>query len=222
MPRLGVTVIRPWLVFGLLATVAPLAACGEEASSTEGAGGSGGETSGAGASGATSSTSGGEGGTGAAGGATGVGGSGGTGGRSPCTPVTMGPLIVDDVETGGSSLAYELQGLEATLEHVLYVEFYDVAGPQAAMSYDLSQAPNDNYATCAQCLLAFVDVGGSSTPYFPVSGTLNVTTPDVSYSATSAGTFMNVQLAQVTLNGTTTELIPGGDCLLLSGSWSNP
>ncbi|MCA9645735.1 MAG: hypothetical protein KC492_33820, partial [Myxococcales bacterium] len=174
-------------------------------------GGTGGQTSGgsagssiggaSGSAGTAGQTAGGAAGLGSGGSAgnAGAAGTAGSAGAQSCTPVSLGALIVADTEMGGSSLAYELQGLDATLDDVIYVEFFDVAGAQTTGSFDLSQAPDDNYSTCAHCLLGFEDVGGSSTPFYPESGSLEVTQADTQYAGVSAGNFNKVVLRESTL-----------------------
>lgn len=180
------------------------------------AGCGGGDTTGTGGAGGSPSTGGSTGGGGTAG--SGAGGSGGS--TADCTPVALGELLLTDGEAGGSSLAFALTGLDPAVEHAIYLEFYDVAGPQIAGSFDLSQPPDDNYATCARCLLAFEDVNGAApTAYFQTSGALDVTAPDAAFTGKSAGTFDGVRLGQVTLEGTSTVPVAGGKCLLLTGAW---
>ena len=146
----------------------------------------------------------------------------GGGAALPCTEVTLGALLLVDTDPGGSSLAYELLGRGGAQEHALYVEFFDVAGPQVAGTYDLGAAPDDNYSTCARCLLAFEDVNGAApTPFFPSKGLLHVTLADAAFSGASTGTFEDVELAEVTLESTVTTRVPGGRCLSLSGGWDS-
>jgi len=199
-----------------------LLACSSNDGTSFGSGGSGGTSSGGTSSGGTSSGGTSSGGTSSGG--TSSGGAAGTGGTagSGCTPVVIGDFQLVDTETGGASLAYALSGLDATQEHVLYVEFFDVAGAQTAGSFDLSQPPDDNYSTCAHCLLAFEDVNGSApTAFFQESGSLVVSTPDTGYTGKSAGSFSNVRLVQVTLQGSTSTKVPNGRCLELSGAWDH-
>jgi len=160
-------------------------------------------------------------GAGGAGGGAGEGGQGGgAGGASDCTPVTLGEVLLLDAEPGGSSVAYALLGLDAAVEHALFVEFYDVAGPPTTGTFDLSLPPDDDYATCAHCLFAFEDVNGPTpTPYFQSGGNPVVTTADTEFTGVSGGNFDGVVLSEVTLTGTTTTPVPGGKCLSLSGSW---
>jgi len=148
------------------------------------------------------------------GGSTGQGGAGGKG--ESCTSIQLGSLLDVDTEAGGSSLAYELTGLNPNETHVLYLEFYDVAGPQIAGSYPLGQSPDDNYSSCAHCLLAFENFSiKSPTPFFATAGSMTVTTADTMFSGKSAGSLKDVVFREATLEGTKTVLVPDGRCLLL-------
>jgi len=131
--------------------------------------------------------------------------------------VTLGKPLDTDTQAGGSSLVFELLGLEPKEQHLLYVEFFDVAGPQVAGSFDLSKMPEDNYATCAHCVLAFENFSTPSpTKYFVEAGTMSVTAPDTAYAGKSAGTLSNVVLRESTLEKTVTTPVPGGRCLALA------
>jgi hypothetical protein len=205
-------------------------ACARADESTGPAGGAGGTTTTTSTSSTTSSTttstttpSGGAGGSGGgAGGLGGSGGAGGAGGAASCKPVSVGAFQLVDTEAGGSSLAYSLAGLDAAHEHVLFIEFFDVAGAQATGTFDLSQAPDTNYKTCAHCLLAYENFElATPTAYFPVSGQMQVTTADTAYTGVSAGTLVNVKLIEVTVESSQTTPVPGGGCLLLNGTWSH-
>jgi len=135
--------------------------------------------------------------------------------------VSLGSLLAVDTEAGGSSLAFSVVGANATQDHVLYIEFFDVGGAPTAGSFDLSQPPDDNYSTCARCLLAFEDLGGASTPYYPASGSLVVTTPDSSFTGFSAGTFQDVVLVESSLESSVTAPVSGGKCWALGGGWEH-
>jgi hypothetical protein len=199
----------------VLAQVLVLAGCGGDdfaahpgGATTSGSGGAGG----AGATSSSDSTS--------SSSTTGAGGAGGEGGSVACRPVTLGEVQFVDTRAGGSATLYTLLGLDPSQESALFVEFYDVAGPQTAGTFDLSQPPDDNYATCAHCLFAFEDLAAESPiPYFQTGGSLLVTTPDVGFTGASEGSFEAVVLSEVTLEGTSTTPVPGGRCLALDGSW---
>jgi hypothetical protein len=182
---------------------------------TGGTGGTGLTSTGTGTG--TASAGGGAGGT-----ATGTGGIGGAGGGPACTPVTLGALELTDTEPGGSSLTFALGGLAAGQDHYLFLEFFDQSGAQTAGSFDVSQAPDDNYSTCAHCVLVFENFNDASpTAYYPESGSIDVSEPDVSYTGESSGTLTNLRLVEVTIAQTVTTPVPNGACLsLASGPWN--
>lgn len=196
-------------------------ACGDS-SDTSPPGGTGGiSTAGTGGTGLSGTGTGTGTGTGSGGGAGAGGASGGTGGGggSACTPVTLGALELSDTETGGSSLAYTLQGLTPGKEHILFLEFFDQGSPQTVGSFDVSQPPDDNYSTCSHCVLVFENFSDASpTAYYPQSGTIDVAEPDVAYSAESSGTLTGLRLIEVTLNQTVTTPVPDGSCLTLTSA----
>lgn len=198
----------------LLLAAGTLACSSSESTSPSSVGAGGGATSAAstasGAGGASSSTA-------SASTSAASSGAGGTGGADACLPVTLGKPLDTDTQAGGSSLVFELLGLEPKEQHLLYVEFFDVAGPQVAGSFDLSKMPEDNYATCAHCVLAFENFSTPSpTKYFVEAGTMSVTAPDTAYAGKSAGTLSSVVLRESTLEKTVTTPVPGGRCLALA------
>jgi hypothetical protein len=150
------------------------------------------------------------------------GGAGGVGGSEPCTPVGVGAYVDVMTEEGGSNLLYDITGLDPASEDVLFVEFYDVAGFQTVGDFDLSQPPDNQYQTCAHCLVAYENFNDASPPaFFQASGTLHVTVPDITYSGATAGSFENVKLVEVTIDSSVSTPVPGGRCLLLNGSWDH-
>ncbi len=145
--------------------------------------------------------------------------SAGSGGAESCSPVTLGKQLDSDSAPGGSSLVFELAGLDSTEQDLLYLEFFDVAGPQKSGTFDLSLAPEDNYTSCAHCVLVFEDFTTMSpTKFFPVSGTMTVTTPDTALNAHSKGLLAELVLREVTLAKTVTTPVPKGRCLRLSAA----
>jgi len=164
----------------------------------------------------TSTDSGGSGGTAPEGGA------GGVGGGEPCTPVGVGAFVDVMTEQGGSNLIYDMTGLDPASQDVLFIEFYDVAGFQTAGDFDLSQAPDNQYQTCARCLVAYDNVNDPSPPaFFQSSGTMHITMPDITYTGVTAGSLENVKLVEVTIDNSVSTPVPGGRCLLLNGSWDH-
>lgn len=135
--------------------------------------------------------------------------------------MTLGNLLSVDTEAGGSSLVFSVEGPDATQDHVVYIEFFNVAGTPTEGSFDLSQSPDDNYSSCARCLLGFEDLGGASTPYYPASGSLVVTNADTSFSGVSSGIFQDVILVESTLTSSVTAPVVDGKCWSLGGGWEH-
>ena len=195
------------LLFGSLA---PACAGSKENAGTGASSGDGAQTTGAPSTTMTGS------------GGAGQGGATGGGGKTSCTPITMGAKVSVDTQPGGSSLVFDVKGLAANHTHIVYLEFYDVAGPQQAGAFDLSKAPDDNYKTCVHCLLAYESFETSApTAYFPTKGAMTVTTPDTAFSGSSAGSLKNVELHEVTVKGGTTTPVANGRCLSLAAATWN-
>lgn len=203
-------------------------ACQSDDGDAGGPGGTGGTATGSTTSHTPSTTTQGTGGAGNAdgGGGGAVGGAGGAGGGSDCTAVTITDMYDEEPwlqeDPPGSDLLYLMVGLDENQVHVLNIEFYAVGGAQTTGDFDLSQAPDNSYSTCAHCLFAWENAEGTpTTSYFQSGGTLHVTTADTAYDGTSAGTFLDVQLVEVELVGEEWTPVDGGKCLLLTGGWDH-
>jgi hypothetical protein len=149
-------------------------------------------------------------------------GTGGAGGGSGCTPISVGAKVDSDIEPGGSSLVFEVKGFAGSEQHVLFLEFFDGAGPQKAGSFTLGKAPDDNYGTCAHCVLVYEDFSAAApTAYFPTAGTLTVTTPDIGFTGSSAGSLKSIELHEVTVKGgMSTPVVPGKCVAIAAASWN--
>lgn len=104
--------------------------------------------------------------------------------------------------------------------HLLMVEFYQFGGPQTAGSFDLSDAPNNNYETCDNCIRVLVDIGdsGPATQFFPSSGNVNIEVPDEEGTGQSKGSLTDVTLFEVAIDPYTyrSEPINTGRCVHVS------
>ncbi|WP_146659678.1 hypothetical protein [Enhygromyxa salina] len=98
---------------------------------------------------------------------------------------------------------------------VLLLQFF---GSQMVGSVDLTSAQEANYATCATCVILFVD---ETTIFFQSEGTVEVTElgPELNEIA---GNIIGVTLEEVTVNPNTFEstLVPGGGCFEIEGSFN--
>jgi len=136
-----------------------------------------------------------------------------------CTVVSAtGPPVLIDQQAGSASYRVVLDDPalgDVAAEDDLVLQFYS----PAAGTFALGTAPNDDFATCAQCLLANVDPGGAAPrTFFQSAGsvTLGDDPTDGSLDATLSG----VELVEVTIGASYASTpVPGGACLSLT--WSN-
>jgi hypothetical protein len=118
------------------------------------------------------------------------------------------------VESNGANhvakMTVPVLGEEAA--NFLTMEFYS---PDVG-TFDLGSGGNANYASCLQCIIAYVE--GSGPAFFQSAGTLKVS-KDPTSSALDAE-LVDVTLVQVTIDYVTFEStpIPGGDCLQISSA----
>lgn len=108
-------------------------------------------------------------------------------------------------------------GFGGALPDLLWIEFY--ADVDQTGTYDLGSAgENDNYATCVQCVSAFVDVDNQAGDYesdlFQVSGTLTVAAGSAPSTQKVTITLTNLKLEEVTFDeeDLTSTPVPGGAC----------
>jgi hypothetical protein len=100
-----------------------------------------------------------------------------------------------------------------------FVNYNERVGPLGAGTFSLSEAPNDNRATCAECVSVFEDqLTESAVPaavFFQSAGSITL---DVNpRTQVLEGVLENVVLVEVTIDGATLESTPveGGRCLSL-------
>lgn len=183
------------------------------------AGAAGGAAAGAAGSAGSAGASGAGGSAGSAGSA-GSSGSAGAAGAGPCTAIDAASFVfggLDDVLPAAHFIGEVSPNLYGAEEEVMNLElFSDETG-----SFDLSAAPNDNYATCDQCVRVMADVSTSSLrEFFQESGTVTLDGSVGPFSGGILATLEDVRLVEVDIdmNGDyhSTPVV-GGDCLLLSG-----
>ncbi|EYF07299.1 PPC domain-containing protein [Chondromyces apiculatus] len=177
-----------WVAVGLL----PLAAlaCGDgEPSDGNGEGGQGGEA-----------------------------GAGGAGGGDGCVVVTVKDLrfdLQDDVVTG--YLGAVDPSIGGDLPDQFFFQFYnssDFMGPRTG-TFDLSAPPDDNFGTCANCILITEDFDGQTSQrfFFQSEGTLTLDRDPIA-ELDLAATVTGLRLVEVTLDETLASTpVPGGACL---------
>ncbi|MBS2032255.1 MAG: hypothetical protein JST54_30425 [Deltaproteobacteria bacterium] len=224
----------------VLAVAVLLAGCnGSSSSSSSGSSGHGSSgaasTGGTGASsgtGSTASSSSGSTGSSAASTAssssTASGGSSGSSGTSgSCTEITLGTwqAAAENATGGAAPTAFQAlaspdlgaDGVPDVAQIELYTDDVD--------TFDLSQYPNDNDATCEQCVRLFQDLradGGLARQFFQSRGTFAITAAD-SVAGLLEGSLSDVTLVEVTVDPTTSvsEPVPGGSCLHIASSSVN-
>ncbi len=161
---------------------------------------------------------------GSGGGGTGGSTSNGSGGMAPCVEIdaTTFSRIADDLgdQVYGSPPAQNIVG--AGLD-MFEIEFYEPNGGDQTGMFDLSQAPNDNYETCGQCVLAIADYDATRTIFYASQGTIDIDPASLPQGGKVDMTFTDVTLVEVTIDTVTlvSTPVPNGLCLhLASASFS--
>jgi cysteine-rich repeat protein len=157
------------------------------------------------------------------GGSSATGGSAGSGGDGGCTVIEP----IDTMLYFGSFASFALSArIDAPLPGYaktrLALELYDEGSGLPAGSFDLSQAPDDSYATCEHCVLlvAYDEVGQARRVFFQQSGSMKLDKLEWEDALAGAGSVSSVKLVEVTqaLDGSWHEVV-GGGCYELP-SWS--
>lgn len=205
-----------------------------------GSGGNGaGGTAGSDTGGAAGSQAGGEGGSGGTvtdGG--GAGGndasSGGAGGDIPdssidappgCVPISLVSIQPYPTSPDTVLFSYYFPETGGSDPDQILIEWFPPSGQNIeAGTYDLSQPPDDNYATCVHCVRGAEDIVGTeeTKSYYPASGSLIIHNIDTPLDGKSKGSLVNVKLVEVTIDQQTGQSTPvaGGSCLYInSASW---
>ena len=199
--------------WGLFATAAFVAGCGLVGNGDNGNGDGDGD---GGVIGPVAGSGGGGGAGGGDGGDAGTGdGGGGTYTEDCLETVSIDTLegfsVVNAVDGVGSVSGAPIDGFGDGY-HLLMVEFYQFGGPQVVGAFDLSEAPNNNYETCDNCVRVLVDIGdnGPATQYFPISGTLTVDVADEVGNGQSRGMLTDVEFLEVVIDPYTYRSAPVG------------
>jgi hypothetical protein len=126
---------------------------------------------------------------------------------------------------------YRINAIGGSSPDYVYVEFY---GPGVDPTFDgdkkgsftLGSGKEANFETCARCVLAEQDSGGSGDAlFFASGGTMVIASGSDQMHGFPTVTFSDVTLVEVTLDDTTSVStpVPNGRCLhLASGSMSFP
>ncbi|TNF24283.1 MAG: hypothetical protein EP329_25155 [Deltaproteobacteria bacterium] len=130
-----------------------------------------------------------------------------------CMQVTVGGANLVVAGTGLFRVDLSAEGAGAAdLTDLLQLEFYTTD----TGSFDLASGDNANYATCVQCVRAFLDIENSpSRQFFQTAGTLVVdAASDVSAGPAQVG-ITGLHLVEVTIDSSTYTSTPvaGGACI---------
>jgi hypothetical protein len=142
-----------------------------------------------------------------------------------CTPIVL--LGIQQYPTNPNTVlfSYYAPGTGSSAPDQVWIEWYPASGQtMAAGTFDLAQAPDDNYATCVHCVRGAEDLVGTDATktYFPESGTLILQSIHEPLDGQSKGALVNVKLVEVTLDPNTSQSTPvaNGSCLYISSaSW---
>jgi hypothetical protein len=202
-----------------------------------GSSGRGGGTSGdageggMGADGGTGGSSG-KGGAGGKGGSAGSGGSAGTGGsagQSSCPTITGQQVVAMSVEPPdpdfrGTTYSVTIQQqLVGSAEDYIGFQFYSGTSSdgQATGDHEFGMGIDDNFSSCARCLLVERDASSAGTQgntrFFATSGTMTIDDNSEQMDGRPSLTITNVTLEEVTIDDTTyvSTVVPDGDCYFI-------
>jgi hypothetical protein len=162
---------------------------------------------------------------GEAGGGGAAAGAAGAGGDGPvtCTPITLGAFSLGNMETTyanyGASFTPNL-GAAATDTFLLSIQGPPDYDGDETGTFDLSQNGDDNYKTCARCILAVEDPGADRTLYYVSEGTLVIDAASTQLTGNIDATVTNLKLIEVTIDDQdlTSTPVPNGKCLTVASA----
>jgi hypothetical protein len=86
-------------------------------------------------------------------------------------------------------------------------------------TFDLTENGDDNYKTCARCILVFGDVGANRTIYYASEGTLVIDPASTQLTGNIDATVTNLTLVEVKIaNDYTSTPVPNGRCLTVASA----
>ncbi|HOW50962.1 MAG TPA: hypothetical protein PLV42_02835 [bacterium] len=143
-----------------------------------------------------------------------------------CIPITATAITLDaELSKYVGPLSEPIGKVDMT--DMLSIEFYlDATTLPTELKvglYNLATPPNDNYATCTECVRILGDYdterGGYTRSFFQYDGTLEITEAQAD-SLKSKGNF-SARLVEVTIDKDTNRSTPvtGGACYEVTGSW---
>lgn len=163
--------------------------------------------------------------TGLGGEAGGGGAAAGAGGEGPvtCTPVAPGAFALADIDEAYAN--YEAPftpniGAAAADTFVLSIQGPPDYDGDATGTFDLTENGDDNYKTCARCILAVEDPGPGRTLYYASEGTLVIDAASTQLTGNIDATVTNLKLIEVTIDEEdfTSTPVPNGKCLTVASA----
>jgi hypothetical protein len=141
--------------------------------------------------------------------------------NATCTATVSGAQVIDQNPGDGSSISWSAPistDLGGGGPANLSIQFYSVAADPLTGTIDLSAGDQNNFATCAACMLVFTtDTTGALVKTFYQSGGSLALTEDPLATSHLSGTITNLSLIEVTIDQTSFMSTPvvGGVCLSL-------
>lgn len=134
-----------------------------------------------------------------------------TTGADGCIELTIDELLGTDI---GVPIAFNdtISVGEADVPDLFRIEFYD----DETGTFDLSMAPEDDYATCTKCVRLFEDDDGMTLArqYYQSEGTLEIAAETPPSSLAPTLTFTGVRLVEVTISDSFVSTpVEGGQCV---------
>jgi hypothetical protein len=141
------------------------------------------------------------------------------GGPAECTPITLSPFGQARVE-----LSYAIYATSFT-PNIVTAADDDFRVAMQGLPYDgdktgtfdLTQNGDDNYKTCARCLLVYADNGKKV--FYPSAGTLEIAPESKALGGSMDATITNLTLVEVTIaDDLTSTPVPNGACLTVASA----
>ena len=159
--------------------------------------------------------------SGEGGAAAGAAGAGGASESQPvaCTPITVGAFGEPQVDF---SFAVYVTSFTPNIGTVASDNFrLAFAGPPAdghrTGTFDLTQNGDDNYLTCARCVLVYAD--GGQKIFYQSEGALQIAAGSKQLGGTIDATITNLKLIEVTIDGDSVSTpVPNGACLTVASA----
>jgi hypothetical protein len=146
----------------------------------------------------------------------------GGGGPVTCTPITLDSFELGDLDPAyvnyTASFTPNIQAATAD-SFVLSIQGPPDYDGNLTGTFDLTENGDENYKTCARCLLVFGDLGPNRTVYYASEGTLVIDPASTQLTGNIDATITDVTLVEVTIaNDYTSTPVPNGRCLTVASA----